>query len=307
MNGWYSYGHQENTIFKINVIENLRFDAIFLSETFCKGDDTFTIPGFKVVQYNRKSISRRSIRGSGGVAIAISNNLLCNHDIVTVYRGREDGILAVKLRCRDNDALIGLLANYLSPDSYRFGKDPESYFNDNSLVFSDLSDCDLLVAGGDLNSRTRTDPDFIADIDGHTAPRQNPDKDKNSHGDFFLNFLKDNRALICNGRITPELNDFTFINPRGCSMPDYIYCPADHIQYCSLLQVIKVSDVINFYNLPVPSSLPDHSILVAEFDIKYVSYPTQKPPSASIQNKKVKKIFVKFMTHFYHRSKLKNL
>ena len=154
INGWYSFGHQENTEFKLNVINKLCFDAIFLSETFCKGNDTFIIPGYKVIQYNRKSISRRSIRGSGGVAIAISENLLCTHDLVTVIRGREDGILAVKLKCKENDALIGLLANYLPPDSYRFGKEPEKYFDDNSLVFSDLSECDLVVAGGDLNSRT---------------------------------------------------------------------------------------------------------------------------------------------------------
>ena len=205
------------------------------------------------------------------MAIALSTNLLCNHEIVSIYRGREDGILAVKLRCKENDSLIGLLANYLAPDSYRFGKDPEKYFNDNSLVFSDLSDCDLLVAGGDLNSRTRTDPDFIADIDGHTPPRQNPDREKNSHGEHFLTFLRDNRALICNGRVTPEFNDFTFLDPQGRSVPDYIYCPADHIQYCSSLHVMKVSDVINNYNLPIPHSLPDHSILIAEFDITCVS------------------------------------
>ena len=77
-------------------------------------------------------------------------------------------------------------------------------------------------------------------------------------GEYILQFLKDNRALICNGRVTPVFNDFTFLSTRGRSVPDYIYCPADHIQYCKELKVIKVSEIIDHYKLPVPSSMPDH-------------------------------------------------
>ena len=84
---------------------------------------------------------------------------------------------------------------------------------------------------------------------------------------MFLNFLKDNRALICNGRVTPHENNFTFISPQGRSVPDYIYCPADHIHLCTQLKVVKVSDVINDFNLPVPRSTPDHSIVIGEFDL----------------------------------------
>ena len=130
-----------------------------MSETFCKRNDSFSITNYTVIQFNRQKISAKSVRGSGGCAIALSNKLLCNHVIVATYRGRQDGILAVKLRNTENDHLIGLLCNYLPPDSFHYGKDPESYFIDNSIMFSDLSDCDLLVAGGDLNARTKEDLD----------------------------------------------------------------------------------------------------------------------------------------------------
>ena len=281
VNGWYSSGNQINTKFKIDVIEKVGFDVIMLTETFCRYDDVLTIPNFTIVQFNRKSVSRRCIRGSGGCAIAINNDLLSNHVIVATYKGEQDGILAVKLRCVDNDALIGLLVNYLPPDNYHFGKDPESFFNDNSLIYSDLSDCDLVVCGGDLNSRTKEDLDFIADVDGNCTPRSNPDLEKNSNGNYFLDFLKDNRALICNGRVTPELNDFTFISPRGRSVPDYIYCPADHIQYCTLCSVLKVSCVIDQFDHAVPNSLPDHSILLSEFDISCSAPSVPRVPSNS--------------------------
>ena len=186
---------------------------------------------------------------------------------MTTYRGKQEGILGLKLKCKESDTLIGLLANYLPPDSYLYGKDPEGFFLENSLIYSDLLDCDLVVGGGDLNSRTRGEKDYIDFIDGNTAVRINPDQEKNSHGNFFLQFLKDNRALICNGRVTPEFNDFTFLSPRGRSVPDYIYCPADHINYCTSIKVLRVSDAINKFKLQVPRTLPDHSILISEFDI----------------------------------------
>ena len=215
LNGFISKEHPENTGFKCNVINRLKFDAIFLSETFCRRDETISIPNYKVVQYNRQKISRRAVRGSGGCPIALSNQLLSNHVIIATYHGRQDGILAVKLKCTDNNALIGMLCNYLPPESYRYGKDAESYFTDCSIVISDLSDCDLIVAGGDLNARTKCELDYIPEVDNLSLARTNPDTDKNQHGNQFLQYLKNNRALILNGRITPEHNNFTFVNPRG--------------------------------------------------------------------------------------------
>ena len=300
INGFNSAGHPENTKFKCEVVNKLKLDAVFLSETFCKREDTFSIPNYTVVQFNRQTISRRSVRGSGGCAIALSNNLLSNHIIVNTYKGRQDGILAVKLKCKENDAVIGLLCNYLPPDNYFYGKDPESYFLDNALLYSDLvSDCDLVIAGGDLNSRTKNELDYIVDVDSITSVRSNPDQEKNSHGNHFIQFLKDNRALILNGRVTPANNNFTFVKAQGRSVPDYMYCPSDHIQYCLSCKVLPVSDIINSFDLTVPHSLPDHSVIVSDFDLfSFVtadSNATEKLNSQCQERKNVRKINDNFM------------
>ena len=81
----------------------------------------------------------------------------------------------------------------------------------------------MLLRGS--SSRTQELLDFIPEIDGALiSKRYNPDKVKNAHGESFLTFLKENRSLILNGRITPELNNFTFVSPqRGSSVPDYIF------------------------------------------------------------------------------------
>ena len=135
------------------------------------------------------------------------------------------------------DFKIGILGLYLSPDSFRFGQDPEGFFDNSAVMWADLADCDLLVGAGDVNARTKQIPDFIPEIDGDLVPaRFNPDTGKNKHGVAFLDFLKGIRALILNGRITPQFNDYTFVTARGCSVPDYIFCSGEHIQYCKQMK-----------------------------------------------------------------------
>ena len=114
-------------------------------------------------------------------------------------------------------------------------------------------DCDLIVGGGDINARTKDLVDFIPEIDGQIIPtRQNPDKSKNSHADSFITFLKDNRAIILNGRVTPEFNNYTFVSTRGCSVPDYIFCPVDNLNNCTSMKTLLISDIINKFKLMPP-------------------------------------------------------
>ena len=148
--------------------------------------------------------------------------------------------------------MIGVHGLYLSPDSYIYGQDSESFFNNAAVVWQNLSDCDLLVGSGDLNARTKEVFNYLPDVDGTLPYRFNPDKSKNAHGEVFLNFLRDNRAVILNGRITPECNNYTFVSTRGNSVPDYMFCPLDHLRQCSQSKIMLVSDVINQLNIPPP-------------------------------------------------------
>ena len=114
------------------------------------------------------------------------------------------------MQCKNSEIKVGVLGLYLSPDSYRYGQDSEEFFNQASVLWEELSDCDLIIGGGDINARTRDLIDYIPEIDGGIIPKRvNPDKNKNAHADSFITFLKDNRAIILNGRITPEYNNYT--------------------------------------------------------------------------------------------------
>ena len=180
---------------------------------------------FTVYQYNREA-SENNRRGSGGIAIAVNNSVLESHIVLGVYKGI-DGQLGLKLQNKLNDFMLGIVGFYLSPDSYIYGQDPENFFNEGAVIWDDLSDCDLLVGAGDVNSRTQKMLDYLPEIDGNLPPRQNPDLSKNYHGNHFITFLKDNRAVILNGRTTPQFNNFTFVSTRGTSVPDYMFCPLD--------------------------------------------------------------------------------
>ena len=158
------------------------------------------------------------------------------------------------------------MGNYLSPDNYHYGRDPETYFNNCSVLWDTLSDCDLRVGTGDYNSRTKQQLDYIPDIDGNLVPpRTNIDNSQNSHGESFITFLKDNRAIILNGRVTPQFNNYTFVTPRGASVPDYMFCPIDNINNCEQFKVLLMKDIVNTFNLLPPQNLPDHSFLYGIF------------------------------------------
>ena len=274
-----------------------------MPETHCFQNEVINLDLFTIYQNNRK-VNPKNKRGSGGIAIAIHNSVLETHVVIGVFKGI-DGQLGLKLKNTLNDFLLGVVGLYLSPDSYIYGQDPENFFNEAAVIWDDFSDCDLCVGSGDVNSRTKEMLDYLPDIDGNVANRTNPDNKKNAHGGHFITFLKDNRAIILNGRVTPELNDFTFVSTRGCSVPDYMFCPLNDLSYCTEMKTILVRDLLNQLLIPPPQSLPDHSILSGTFMTSSYSFnqsdqssfePFSNLPQPS--NKKQRKILTKLMTVF---------
>ena len=240
------------------------FDILVIPEHHCLNDQVIEIEDYKVIQFNRQTTGNLR-HGSGGIAIAMHNSLLDTHTIVATIKG-SDGQLAIKLKHLKTDFTIGIMGLYLSPDSFHYGQDAEGYFNESSVLWDDLGDCDLLVGAGDVNARTKQLLDYIPDIDGDLIPeRINPDKVKNPHGDAFLTFLKGNRAIILNGRITPQFNNFTFVTSRGCSVPDYIFSPVNHLHFCKEMKTLLITDLVNSSGLKPPQTIPDHSILQGTF------------------------------------------
>ena len=247
--GYKSLKNPCNTVFKQQVVASLYHDIFIFSETHCHKDETVYFDNYVVYNNNRVTNAKK---GSGGISIALHKSVVNSHTILSVVCGI-DGQLSLKMKCNLTNLKVGILCLYLSPDTYKYGQDSEEFFNQASSLWNDMSDCDLLLGGGDINARTKDMIDFIPEIDGLNIPRRiNPDTGKNAHADSFITFLKDIRAVILNGRITPEFNDYTFVTSRGCSVPDYMFCSLDNLNNCISMKTHLISNVINEYSLFPP-------------------------------------------------------
>ena len=146
LNGFKSLTNPYNELFKRHVLSSVYFDIIILAESHCLPNDSIELDNFKVY-HNNRPLNNNARRGSGGIAIAINNSVLDTHIVVSVTKG-VDGQLAIKLKNINSGFLLGILALYLPPDSYMYGRDPESFFNQASVLWEGLFDCDLLIGGG---------------------------------------------------------------------------------------------------------------------------------------------------------------
>ena len=84
-----------------------------------------------------------------------------------------------------------------------------------------FSEVDAVYTCGDLNSRIVGLEDCINDVDDAT-PRANLDTVLNKHGEILLEFLKDSKCCILNGRISPGKDHFTSISTKGKAVVDYV-------------------------------------------------------------------------------------
>ena len=132
------------------------------------------------------------------------------------------------------------------------------------------NDADAVYLCGDFNVRVGNGKDIIEGLDGLDLPdRKVLDATKNSHGDALLEFMRDMKLCILNGRLDPNRDNFTFHSTRGQSVVDYFIVPHDCISHCRHMKVQLTNTVITNYNLSHLISErcrpPDHSVLTLKF------------------------------------------
>ena len=62
----------------------LELDVVCVSETFLLKEQVIELPGYRWVGNNRKHISKRAWRGSGGVGLLIKLSLLRSFDVAII-------------------------------------------------------------------------------------------------------------------------------------------------------------------------------------------------------------------------------
>ena len=174
--------------------------------------------------------------------------------------------MGIQLTDINTEFKLVLYACYLPPENSPWGYDPNSFFV--HLLSSLYFHCDAVLFCGDFNGRVGKAVDIVSGLDEDIPPRIYLDDVKRSHGDVLLEFIKDGRLAILNGRINPTADNFTCVSHRGRSVVDYMLLPHNCLKFCLDFKVELMSDIIDVALctelLSNTCKIPDHSLLTVK-------------------------------------------
>ena len=244
---------------------HFKFDIISLNETFLRGNTCLQLNGYSWFGNNRTNIHRRAVRGSGGVGILVKSNMFEIYD-VTVIDKEYEGILGVKFIHKVSGYSFIVFSAYLPPENSVRGTDSDTFFAHLMGQLYIFEDVDAVYICGDFNSRICDENDCVDDID--CIPRRQPidiHGNVNIHGQSFLEFLKDAKLCVINGRVCKDNDDFTSVSSKGQAVVDYFVVPHDVLQNCLYFKVHTMRNLIDDLKLHTtisdPRHIPDHSLL----------------------------------------------
>ena len=111
-------GHALDSNFRCRVIKSLELDLIGVSETFLRGNNELQLDGYTWLGNNRRALSKRAIRGSGGVGLFIRDSLFLKYS-VSILDSKSDGILWVLLLDQScNQSITIICICYLPQPSF---------------------------------------------------------------------------------------------------------------------------------------------------------------------------------------------
>ena len=194
---------------------------------------------------------------------------MIKNDILTEYSMRVidksyDGIMALEFIHKHTNFTFVVCACYLPPDNSVWGQNATLFFSNIislPIVYA-CDDADAVYLCGDFNARVGNGKDIIEGLDDLDLPDR---KVLNATKNALLEFMRDMKLCILNGRLDPNRDNFTFHSTRGQSVVDYFLVPHDCISHCRHMNVQLTNTMIDNYNLSHLISErcrpPDHSVL----------------------------------------------
>ncbi len=262
VNGWTN----NNCELRKTIITGINSDIVCITETHLENPDGIIFEGYTWYGHNRLYRNRNAPKASGGVGVLIKNCIcnMCNIDIDKSI----DGVLCIGISNTSKTISMCIVVCYLSPESSVWGRDANSYFAHLLSIVYLTSEYEHLIICGDLNARVGTLEDCIQEVD-NILPRSVIDNTRAGHHECLIDFLKDTKTCITNGRITPENDNFTCISGRGKSVVDYFIVPHNNLDKCIELTVSLTSDLINQHGalqlISETCKPPDHSVLTLSY------------------------------------------
>lgn len=261
VNGW----TPTNCTLRKVLLEYLNPDFISLCETHLS-NDSLQFDGYTWFGLSRTA-HIRAVKASGGVGILVKNHILEWYH-VTIVDKAYDGILCLRAEHRESRYSFIIISCYLSPESSTWGRNADLCFS-HLLALMYTVKGDAVYICGDFNSRIGDFKDYVEGDDIIT--RTALDTVVNKHGHSLVEFLRDSKCCVLNGRLNPENDNFTSISIRGKAVVDYIMTPHGDMNKCLEFSVYTPSDMVNLVGpecnnlIDDHSKLPDHSVLLLRF------------------------------------------
>ena len=189
---WNTRGWPLDSQFRSRVIHSLDLDLIGICETFLQGNNEIHLEGYTWLGNNRKQISKRAIRGSGGVGLLVKDTVF-HKFTVSVLDNKSEGILWALLLDQASQHSISLCVCYLPPSNSSRGDMSLEFFSNLRLQVSKYQDTGLLCICGDFNARIGS----LADIDLEAVADSVPKRvtldtaPPNTHGKELIEFVRD--------------------------------------------------------------------------------------------------------------------
>ena len=259
---------------------------MLLTETHLPKNGILDCPGYTVYVHNRAEQHRDAPTASGGVAILVKNDLFKTYKIEIIDKSI-DGILGIICKNKETHFTSILYACYLPPQNSPWGRDAPSFF---AHLISELylnKYADFVLYAGDFYSRIGNLSGIDENIDTDVPPRIAIDLLNKDHGHEFIEFSKDAKMAVLNGRIDPENANFTNVK-RGRSVVDYMLVPHDCLTNVTDFKVDLANvlvDDCNVYDLVGDrSKIPDHSMLTTRVNWGYSNENVMNSPSNHINS-----------------------
>ena len=132
-----------------------------------------------------------------------------------------------------------------------------------------------VVICGDLNARCGYEVDLHEDYVGIIHSRKSIYEVKNQSGDMLLQFLRDCKLCMVNGRSGKD-NFTCVLSPKGRSVVDYCIVECDYFYNVTNFSVTTLSEFLEENNIVETEQLPDHSIISWELDGAVPTYRNKK-------------------------------
>ncbi len=174
-------------------------DVISLNETRLKGNKTIDLKVYTWYGHHR-AMHKRAVKGSGGVDPLVKNKLFESYEIKVKDKSVE-GILALQFKNRFTGYSFVIFTCYLPSEGSTRSTGSHSFFGHLTVQMFNLSDVDAIYRCGDFNSRIGNLDDGISEVDG-IPNRKNLNSTVDSYGEILIEFLRDVKCCVLNGRIS---------------------------------------------------------------------------------------------------------